>query len=311
MAADLHACLPEALRGPGTRIAPVNAGLSGAHVYRVEVAGRAWVLKLTAATEPFEAWRARVDLQRAAGAAGVAPRVVHVDDARRAVLAEFVVDRSFMARLGHPTTRASAIDGLGRTLRAVHALPLPPAAASKDPRAWLATTWAGLANARLPEWNAVAVHRVLDEPAPPADRAPVVSHNDPNPSNLVWDGERVLLLDWDGAGANDPLYDLAVVALFLGLDDASCATLIAAHDEAAVCARLSARFEYLRRLVAALCGTLFVQLARAGGHQGGDEPLELTPSLRELRARANDVRSAGGQWQFGQALLKRSVQLER
>ena len=43
-------------------------------------------------------------------------------------------------------------------------------------------------------------------------------------------GARVLLLDWDNAGANDPFNDLAAVAVFLRMDDATCAQLIAAHD---------------------------------------------------------------------------------
>lgn len=54
----------------------------------------------------------------------------------------------------------------------------------------------------------------------------------------VFDGERVLFLDWDAAGANDPFYDLATVAVFLHLDDATSAQLIAAHDQAPVAAQL-------------------------------------------------------------------------
>ncbi|MCA9673825.1 MAG: phosphotransferase [Kofleriaceae bacterium] len=311
MSAELEACLPVELRGPGTTIAPIAAGLSGAGVYRVEAAGHAYVLKVAPPHERRDGWRVRTDILRAAADAGVAPRVVHVDEARHAVVTELVVDRSLVARFVDPAARATAI---GAALRRVHALPIPPGATSKDPREFLGEIWAGLAGFPLPAWIGDAVRRALDEAPPPPDRAPVLSHNDVNPSNLIHDGERVLFLDWDAAGPNDPLYDLAAVAVFLDLDDAASALLIAAHDQAPVATALPARFRYLRRVVAALCGALFLHIARAGGHPGasGGETFELAPTLADvhggLRTRAVSARTPDGQWQYGQALLKASVQ---
>jgi thiamine kinase-like enzyme len=55
-----------------------------------------------------------------------------------------------------------------------------------------------------------------------------VSHNDVNPTNLVYDGENLLLLDWDTAGSNDPFYDLAAISVYLCMDDDSLA-----HDRRA------------------------------------------------------------------------------
>jgi Ser/Thr protein kinase RdoA (MazF antagonist) len=40
----------------------------------------------------------------------------------------------------------------------------------------------------------------------------VASHNDPNPGNILFDGERLWLVDWETAHHNDPLTDLAIVA---------------------------------------------------------------------------------------------------
>lgn len=310
MSHELEACLPAELRGPDTTIAPIAAGLSGAGVYRVVAAGRAYVLKVAPPHAPLAGWRTRAGILRAAADAEVAPRVVHVDDARRAVVSELVADRSLVARFVDPAARAVAI---GAALRRVHALPIPDGAVGKEPRTFLAETWACLAGFPLPAWTSDAVRRALDAVPPPPDRPPVLSHNDVNPTNVVYDGERVVLLDWDAAGANDPYYDLATVAVFHDLDDATCARMIAAHDEAPVDA-LPARFCYLRRIVAALCGALFLQVARAGRHAGarGDETLELAPTLGEvhggMRAGTISARTTEGQWQFGQALLRASVQ---
>lgn len=314
--ADLEACLPAALRGPTTKIAKIAAGLSGAGVYRVDADGRSYVLKTAGPHDAVDGWRARTAMLRAAADAGVAPAVVHVDDERRAVVTELVVDRSFVARLIQPSTRDAALGELAAVLRRVHAIPLPDgAAAGREPRAFLEAIWTGLRGFPLPAWTGDVVRRVLDESPPPAERAPVLSHNDPNPSNLLYDGARLLLLDWDTAGPNDPFYDLAAVAVFLRLDDATCAQLIAAHDEAPVAASLPACFVYLRRAIAALCGTMFLHVARGSGHAGarGDETFERAPSLGDvhggMRAGTLDVRSPDGQWAFGQALLKESARL--
>ena len=43
----------------------------------------------------------------------------------------------------------------------------------------------------------------------------MLSHNDLNPTNLIYDGAGVQLLDWSAAGPLDPLYDLATLAMFL------------------------------------------------------------------------------------------------
>ena len=39
----------------------------------------------------------------------------------------------------------------------------------------------------------------------------VSSHNDPTPNNILFDGERLWLIDWESACCNDPLVDAAIV----------------------------------------------------------------------------------------------------
>jgi thiamine kinase-like enzyme len=307
----LEACLPPELRGPATTITPIAAGLSGAGVYRVEAAGQTYVLKVAATREPAAEWRHRVNLQRLAAGAGVAPRVVHADEERRAVLSAFVADRSFMARYADPRTKDAAVAQLGRTIRRVHDLPIPPDATARPPRALLARMWPELgAVGAVPAFVREAVGRMLVE-EPPADaRALVLSHNDVNPTNLVYDGESILLLDWQTAGPMHPFFDLAAISVFLRMDEATCRALLAAYDGAPV-EILPPRFAYTRRLAAVVCGACFLWLAREAPPPAAPQTLDVTRSLAEvyqrLRAGELDVASAEGQWAFGLALVKAGV----
>lgn len=310
---NLASCLPADLQGPDTTITRMAAGLSGAGVYRVEANGQTFVLKISNANDALDGWRHKLYVQQLAADAGLAPRIIHVDEEQRAIMSAFVVDKSFPVFFGTPDTREKALVQLGQTVRRVHELPLRLKGEVKSPREFIAPLWTDLvANFALPAFVKDTVSRVLAETLPAGERPLVLSHNDINPTNLVYDGENILLLDWETAGPNDPFFDLAAVSVFFRMDEETCRKLLAAYDGEPV-SNLPARFVYSQRLVAAMCGTIFLTLARYGGHTGatGDETLDSTPSLfdfyQQLRVGAVNPATADGQWYFGLALIKAST----
>lgn len=310
-------CLPAELRGPATAIARVSAGLSGAGVHRVDANGRAFVLKIAGDGTRADEWRRRLEVQRLAAGAGLAPRIVHVDEGRHAVVSEFVTDHGFLARLGDPRTREEAIVEIGRTLRRVHELPPPHDLEESSARDFLLRIWSGLAGSSfVPSFARRAVERAIAEQPPESARRLVLSHNDVNPTNLVHDGERLLIVDWDVAGANDPFYDLATVSVFLRMDPAGCRVLLGAYEGAAV-DRIPPRFEYNRRLMAMLFAANCLAAARQGGHPGatGEETLTVTMPLgdfyQRLRAGSVNIATAAGQWLFGLAMIREVSEGER
>lgn len=308
-AVDLADCLPVQLRGPNIKIERIGQGMSGAGVYRIEAADKTYVLKVSP-KDSVDEFRRKLEIRQLVAQAGVAPRVVHSDEHRKAVLSEFIVDRGFVALWWDPNKRASAIDKLGKALRAVHDVTPPSTATETDPRGLLTMMWSGLAGFTVPGFVGDAVRDFLAEEVPESDRPDVLSHNDVNPTNLAYDGKNLVLLDWDTAGTNEPLYDLAAIAVFLRMDDATCKQLIAAHD-GKPCNELPARFVYDRQLVAVLCGVGMLRTARQGGHAGADGDLASTPSLVEfyqkLRTGAVNPGTPTGQWAFGLALVKASL----
>lgn len=308
----LEDCLPLDLRGPATTTTPISAGLSGAGVFRVESGGRSFVLKVAAESESTTDWRRALRVQQLAADAGLSPRVVHVDEERRAVVTDFVADRSFATFFRSPSTHEDALAQLGQTVRRIHALPIPADAQGRDPRVFLAQMWEVVRSGfALPPFVGDAVRHALAEDPPSGARA-VLGHNDLNPGNIVYDGEAIVLLDWAASGPADAFYDLATLAVFLRMDDGDCLRLLSAYDGSDVSA-LPDRFLYSRRLVAALAGTMQLFIARQMKHPGatGAETLDATLPLGEFyqRMSAGELRlgTADGQWAFGLALLKVSL----
>ncbi|MEO7083076.1 MAG: phosphotransferase [Gemmatimonadaceae bacterium] len=310
----LEACLPTELQGPATKISRIAAGLSGAGVYRVEASEVTYALKISDESELAEHWRGKLRIQCLAADAGLAPRVVHVDESRRSVLSAFVTDTSFPAHFSDPRTRDSALVKLGTFIRRLHQLPIPADAPTRDARTFLADIATGLeTDFNVPPFVLSAMQWALTHEPPPSDQPDVLSHNDVNPSNLVYDGKDLLLLDWDTAGRNDPYHDLATIAVFLRMDADTCCRLIAIHDAQPV-SHLSPRFLYVRRLVATLIGGIFMRLARESGHggAGSSETLESSRSLGDcyqaMREGTLNLATSDGQFAFGMALVKESLE---
>lgn len=84
----------------------------------------------------------------------------------------------------------------------------------------------------------------------------VFGHNDLLPANLIDDGARLWLIDWDYAGFNSPLFDLGGLASNNGLDEAQEGTMLAAYFDRAPNATLWHRYRAMKA-AAALRETLW------------------------------------------------------
>ena len=312
---NLESYLPADLQGPSTTITKVAAGLSGAGVYRVEANGATYALKVSDELEAADRWRRKLHIQQMAAYASLSPRIVHVDEGRRAVVSEFVIDQPFPAQFFNPATRDAALAQLGETLRRVHDLPLHDVGPGRHPREFLGEITRRLDDGFVvPAFVSDAIKWALTQEPPPPDRADVVSHNDVNPSNMLFDGKNILLVDWEQSGRNDPYYDLAAISVFFRMDAETCRRLIECHDRASL-ASLTPRFLYVRRFMATLIGAMFMRLARTNGHGGPDAAstpesvMSLSEFYQAMREGRLSVASGDGQIVFGLALIKESVSL--
>lgn len=205
-------------------LTPVLGGASGASLLRVAVRGGRYLLRVEGPeTSLLRRNLHRYACTRLAAEAGVAPVIRHLDAANGVMVTDFIEQQPLSAFPGGPPALAQALGALLGRLQAGPRFPRLVYYPDLLTRMLEQVRGAGLFSPGLLDAHVerlASVRARLDWDATPL--AP--SHNDPNPNNILFDGERLWLIDWESAYANDPLVDVAIVldglAAAPGLEDA-------------------------------------------------------------------------------------------
>lgn len=190
-----------------TSIRPLGGGKSGAFVFLVEAATKRFVLRLEGTPSPLRNPH-QYETMRIAADAGLAPAIHYVDADSRVVMMDFVDDKPPETYPGGPLALARAV---GAMLRDLQALPLFPAFMDYPEivgRVWTHVCKTGLfADGVL---DAATERLASIRAAYDLQREQhVSSHNDVVPRNLLFDGQRLWLIDWENGFRNDALVDVA------------------------------------------------------------------------------------------------------
>lgn len=302
---DPRSLIPASL-GELRAVVPLTAGLSGAAVHAVTTSGGEYVLRVHEGDQAT--WEHLLAMQRLASEHGLAPRLVHVDEAARAMVTEKIAGMSFGQAAAQPALRPAAFMGLIARLAELRAIPIDGLAAP-DLDGLSRTFWTAQAGRPgFPAWALplgelrAAAARVVA-----ADPRRVFGHNDLNPANMMWDGQRVWLLDWGGAGPTHPYLDLATVAVFLNLPDEVAHGFLAAVTRAPVAAAEARLFAVVRQFVRLTYGAVFLSLVPDLGAVAFASREE-TPTLAQcyalMAAGELSLSDARGQARVGAALLR-------
>jgi Ser/Thr protein kinase RdoA (MazF antagonist) len=299
--------LPQDRVGVVQHIEPITVGFSGAGVYAVTTSRGEFVLRVQGRQTDESSFAQQLQVLRRAAEAGVAPAVWHVDEGARAVVSERVPGVPMAAALADPAQRGPLLASVVDRLRLLHTLD-PSGVDERDPLAYTRAAWeAARDRTGFPPW-AVSLAPILDAVAAVLDADPRrgVSHNDVNPVNVLWDGARAWLVDWEVAGLGHPHYDIAVLSLFLSLGDDVALDLVELYDGASVNDRSRASFRALRQLAGLLCGLTFLGLV-------DDLQVRPAPTLADaptlatcfaaMRTGELDLQSPRGRASLGLALL--------
>ena len=208
---------------------PLDGGITNRN-YRVRLGERDVVLRLPGdGTELLGIDRdAECEATEAAACAGVGAPFVAFVEGERCLVTQFIAGRPLQD--GELQTEACVGD-VARALRAFHAG--PPLRAVFDPFR-IVERYAATARERgaaLPPAfeTAAAAARELEPLVQGGEHAPVPCHNDLLAANLLHDGERVRIVDWEYAGMNDRYFDLANLSVNNGFGAGDDDRLLAAY----------------------------------------------------------------------------------
>lgn len=252
-------------------------GQTSSLVYRIVVRGSPYLLKIIMRRDKLGPAR-NFACMKATGEAGLAPRVWYTNVEDQVSITDFVEAAPFPAE--------EALVRMPATLRTLHALPpFPPVEPQFNTTCMFlmnqGPSLEGFFNAFkganvLSEGESeelVALHGQLAAVYPQHDPDMVPSHNDLfKPDNILFDGNRVWLVDWEAAFQNDRYADLAVLANLLVANEAEEAAYLDEYFGQPPDPYQRARFFLMQQIVHMFYAMAFLMQGSPGADQSKAAP---------------------------------------
>lgn len=236
----------------------LTAGLSSALVFRIVVKGRPYLLRVITRTDAMNNPTRQFACMKSGAEAGLAPRIWYTSIEERLSITDFVE--------AHPFPITEALVRLPVTLRTLHALPPFPKTVN------YLDAMAGFINKLhaakiLPESETgelVQLHERVMSVYPRIHSDMVSCHNDLKPENVLFDGDRAWLVDWEAAFLNDRYLDLSIVANFVIITEADQELYLRTYFGEAPSQYQLARFYLMRQILHMSYAAVFFLIGAAG-----------------------------------------------
>jgi hypothetical protein len=279
--------------------------LAQSMVYRIAVRGTSYLLKISLRTnDPARHY----GCMRAAAEAGLAPRVWYTSAEDRVSIEDFVTTA--------PLTAREALVRVPRLLRTLHALsPFSPVPAQINTSCLF--LMGDAAAGFLQQFRATNIlptdqseeffarYAQLNAAYPRQNPEMVSSHNDLfKPDNMLFDGQRLWLVDWEAAFLNDRYADLAVVANMIVSNDEEEKSFLQEYFGKPAEAYPVARFFLMQQLAHLFYTMAFLWQGAAGKPIDWGEPLPEYDDFQR-RFRGREIELSDNQVMYGRVHWER------
>ncbi len=225
-------------------IQQLTKGLSSALVFKIIVRRNPYLLRVVTHTDAFGDPTFYYGCMKTAAEHGVAPRILHMSIEDRVSITDFITEQLF--------SLAAAKESMPHLLRKLHTLP----------RFSFRNNYFESMEKFLPQFrstnllpddevnNLYKIYERIAKVYPRYDTENwVSSHNDSKPENIVFDGKRPWLVDWESAFLNDRYLDLAIVANFIVMNERDEHSYLEQYFEETVDEYKYARFFLMQQIL--------------------------------------------------------------
>jgi aminoglycoside phosphotransferase (APT) family kinase protein len=193
---------------PAEFLARIGGGATTALTLRVRLRGRDYLLRVEGEASPLRNPH-QYQSMRLAAEAGIAPKIHYLDVSARVVVMDFVEHEPLQ---DYPGGRNALAQALGDLLGRLQDAPVFPYFVDYPDivsRLFAHVRRTGLFAPGLLDRHVEHLAHIKERYTAGLERL-VSSHNDLHPGNLLFDGARLWLIDWESAYRNDPLVDVAI-----------------------------------------------------------------------------------------------------
>jgi aminoglycoside phosphotransferase (APT) family kinase protein len=281
---------------------PVLGGASAARVFRLTIGGADRLLRVEGAVDAIRNPARQYACMRIAAEAGVAPSLIYADARDGVAITDFVT----VAAPDLSRTREDRLRALVQTVRTLHAAPLFPPLVDifEGIGAGIAQTGVAQVLPRASQNLMARLHGELARAYPRREQDRVSSHNDLNPGNVLFEGDRTWIVDWESAFAADRYMDLAAAANWFAADEREEALILQTYFGAAPDDDRRARFFIMQQANRLFYAAMLLNAAAAErpGFRVAVADLHAL-RLSEIRGEMASMTSFDGRVRFAQAFL--------
>lgn len=235
----------------------IHVGLSTALTYKMVVKSKPYILRVTTRTDAVSDPTHYYKCMMPAAEAGVAPRVLYAGIEDRISITDFID--------AQPFTMDGARAMMPQLLKQLHALPPFPFRTNYLDVAKNFVQRIRTSN-QLPaetEYLFTQFDRIIA--AYPTDKSDWVScHTDLKKDNILFDGNKVWLIDWEAAFLNDRYADIAAIGNFIFTTNEDETDFLTAYFGEAPTPYQSARFFLMQQIIHLFCFAMCAMQASGG-----------------------------------------------